>query len=213
MGATDLLESTAVVAPPAAPEVVVLSGRTNTGLFASPADFERLSADNRDLRLGRLATGEVIVTSPAGSKTSSRNARLTLLLGMWNEAAQLGVVFDSSAGFTLPNGAIHSPDAAWISAARWSGVSPEQQERFAPICPDFVAELASPSDRLADLRERMLEFLNQGARLGWLLDPRTATVEVYRPSQPIEILNRPETLSGEDVLPGFVPNLKGILFD
>ncbi len=213
MRSMDPFESTMVVDAPSAPEVVVLSVRTNTGLFASPADFERLSADNRYLRLGRLSTGEVIVMSPAGSKTSNRNARLNLLLGMWNETARLGVVFDSSAGFTLPNGAIHSPDAAWISTPRWSVVPPEQQERFAPICPDFVAELTSPSDRIAEVRDRLLEFVTQGSRLGWLLDPKTATVEIHRPGQPFEILKRPETLSGEDVLPGFVLNLKGILFD
>jgi Uma2 family endonuclease len=187
------------------------SGRT--GLTVSPEAFWDICAANPDLRLTRTADGELIAMAPAGSETGFHNAGLTARLWNWNDANGLGVVFDSSAGFTLPNGFVHAPDAAWIARDRWDALAPEERKKFAPICPDFVAELMSPSDTRHDTRDKLLEFLNQGVRLGWLLDPKAVEVEVYRPGQPVEVLKRPATLSGEDVLPGFVLDLKRILFD
>ena len=151
--------------------------------------------------------------APAGSESGGRNMDLSGRLWLWNRTVQLGKVFDSSTGFTLPNGAIVSADASWIRMDRWEAVSSEQREKFAPICPDFVVELRSPSDRLKPLRRKMVEYIAQGVRLGWLLDPIRAKVEVYRPGRDVEVLDRPLSLSGEDVLPGFVLDLQGILFD
>ncbi len=151
--------------------------------------------------------------APAGTDSGLRNCGLSALVWNWNRASGLGHAFDSSTGYTLPNGAVRSPDASWIARARWATVPPESRKKFAPICPDFVAELTSLSDTLSDVQEKMREYLAQGARLGWLLDPPTGRVEVYRPGREVEALDRPATLSGEGVLPGFVLDLKGILFD
>jgi Uma2 family endonuclease len=184
-----------------------------SGLRASPEAFWRLCAANPDLRLERSARGEVIVMPPAGAGSGVRNADLTAELVFWNRATKLGFTFDSSAGFTLPNSSVKSADAAWIARDRWLAVPTETREKFTPICPDFVAEIMSPSDEWSKLREKMEEFRDQGVRLGWLLDPKTGRVEVYRPGREVEALDRPATLSGEDVLPNFVLDLHGILFD
>lgn len=151
--------------------------------------------------------------SPAGSDSSGRNAKLVIRLGIWNETAGLGEVFESSGGFTLPNGAVRAADVAWILRDRWDRVPRDERRRFAPIVPDFVAELRSPSDALADARAKMAEYAAQGVRLGWLIDPMTKMVEIHRPGRDPEILAKPATLSGEDVLPGFTLDLKGILSD
>ena len=146
-------------------------------------------------------------------ETGGRNASVTGQVWVWNRDSRLGFSFDSSAGYTLPNGATRSPDASWIAAERWDAISPDARKRFAPICPDFVVELRSPSDDIALLRDKMREYVDCGARLGWLIDPVTCTVEIYRPSHPVETLARPVVVSGEDVLPDFSLDLRGILFD
>jgi Uma2 family endonuclease len=184
-----------------------------SGLRASPKAFWRLCAANPDLRLERTAKGEVIVMPPAGSESGVRNSGLTARLWNWNDRTKLGVVLDSSGGFTLPNSAVKAADVSWISLERWNSVTAKERKKFAPICPDFVVELTSPSDDLGKTREKMREYLAQGVRLGWLLDPKSGLAEIYRPGQPVESLDRPATLSGEDVLPGFVLELQGILFD
>ncbi|MBV8076861.1 MAG: Uma2 family endonuclease [Planctomycetaceae bacterium] len=173
--------------------------------------FMRLCRANPDLRLERTAGGELIVMTPAGADSSGRNLKIAGRLYVWSEANELGITFDSSAGFTLPNGAIRSPDASWIVRARWEALTPEDRQGFAPICPDFVVELRSPADRLRDLRAKMAEYRIEGARLGWLIDPKRKMVEIYRPRRRVEVLTVPAALSGEDVLPGFVLDLKGIL--
>jgi Uma2 family endonuclease len=170
-----------------------------------------LCAANSDLRLERTSQGELIITSPAGADSGGRNLQLLHQLAAWSNQARLGVAFDSSAGFTLPNSAMRSADAAWIAQDRWDALTPDEQARFAPLCPDFVAELRSPSDRLRDLRDKMREYRSQGARLGWLIDPKRKVVEIYRPGRPIDVLQAPATLAGEDVLPGFILDLKRIL--
>ena len=172
--------------------------------------FEQICHSNRDLRFERTSTGELVVMSPAGSDTGKQNSGLNGQLWLWNQQTRLGVTFDSSAGFTLPNGAIRSPDASWIKQERWDSLNVSQKRKFAPICPDFVVELCSPSDRLTDVQTKMQEYLDNGAILGWLIDPETRTVEIYRPNQTVEVKNAPNSLLGEDILPGFKLDLQEI---
>ena len=150
---------------------------------------------------------------PAGADSGRRNADLTTQVGIWSRVDGTGVHFDSSAGFTLPNGAVRAPDASWILRPRWEALVVSDRRKFAPVCPDFAVELTSPKDTLSHQRAKMREYIDQGARLAWLLHPKTGLVEIYRPGREVEILDRPETLSGEDVLPGFVLDLREILFD
>jgi Uma2 family endonuclease len=194
-------------------ETIALMVPRESGLFVTPRGFWRLCVANPGLRLERTARGEVIVMPPAGSESGWQNGKLTQRLGNWSDADGTGEFFDSSAGFTLPNGKVAASDAAWIVRDRWLAVPAKLRKRFAPVCPDFVIEITSPSDKLKDVREKMVEYIDQGVRLGWLLHPKTGLVEIYRPGRPVESLKRAVALSGEDVLPGFVLDLKGILFD
>lgn len=159
---------------------------------------------NRDLRIERTANGEVVIMPPAFADTGNRNFNIAAQLWNWTEQDGTGIGFDSSAGFTLPNGATRSPDAAWIRLDRWNALTEEQKASFAPICPDFVIELRSSSDRLPGLQDKMQEYLANGARLGWLIDRKNRTVQIYRPNQEPEILDHPEAVSGHPELPGFV---------
>ena len=177
--------------------------------------FYQICIANRELKLERTAKGDLIIMPPTGGGTGKRNSDINLDLGLWNRQTQLGVVFDSSTCFQLPNGAKFSPDAAWIPLAKWESLTPEQQEKFPPICPDFVIELReaklsrreSPSDPLKPLPEKMQEYINNGTRLGWLINRNNRQVEIYRPGREKEILDNLTTLSGEDILTGFVLNL------
>lgn len=144
---------------------------------------------------------------PTGSFTGNRNLDIEGQLWLWNRQTRLGKAFNSSSGFHLPNGATRSPDAAWVSQARWEALTPEEQEGFAPLCPDFVLELRSPSDNLKPVQEKMREYLANGAQLGWLIDRQNMTVEVYQPQQAVAILPKPSSLAGDPVLPGFVLDL------
>ncbi len=173
--------------------------------------FFQLCQNNRDLRFERAASGELIIMPPTGSDTGRRNVKITTQLEIWSQKNNLGIVFDSSSGFKLPNGADRSPDASWVKRERWDALTSEQQERFAPLCPDFVVELRSPSDSLEKVREKMREYMDNGARLGWLINPKNQQVEIYRSARDVEILPSPAILLGEDVLPGFVLDLKPIL--
>ncbi|MBD2365072.1 Uma2 family endonuclease [Anabaena minutissima FACHB-250] len=179
----------------------------NLTLTVSHEQFVKLALANRDLQLERTATGELIVMPPTGSDTGYRNLDIAGQLWLWNRQTKLGVAFDSSSGFHLPNDSDRSPDAAWIRQDRWDALSIEQQETFAPICPDFVLELRSKNDSIEKLRAKMREYIDNGARLGWLIDRKNQQVEIYRPGQDVEVLNRPVSLSGESVLPGFVLDL------
>jgi Uma2 family endonuclease len=177
-------------------------------LLVTYEQFEALVIANRDLRLERTSQGELIVNPPVGWESSRRNSSLTTQLGVWQEANQeLGDTYDSSGGFTLPSGAVRSPDASWVSRQRWEALTPEHRGTFPQICPDFVVELRSASDSLTTLQAKMREYLENGARLGWLIDPQHRRVEIYRPGAGVEVLENPLELSGEDVLPGFVLNL------
>ena len=180
-------------------------------LYVGVEEFERLATVNRDLRLERTAAGELIVNPPTGWETGERNFSLTVQFGIWrNGLNEPGKAFDSSTGFTLPNGAIYSPDLSWISQKRWDTLQPEDKGTYPKICPDFVVELRSNSDTLKSLQGKMKEYMENGARLGWLIDPKGERVEVYRAKKAVEILSRPDELSGESVLPGFLLNLRRI---
>ncbi len=171
--------------------------------------FRELCRENRDIRLELTAKGELIVMPPTGWESGRRNSNLNLDLGLWNRQTGLGVLFDSSTGFILPNGAIRSPDAAWVASERLTALNPDP-EGFLPLAPDFVIELRSASDRLKPLQDKMQEYIDNGVRLGWLLNPKDRTVEIYRIGKGIEVLHSPIEVSGEDVLPGFVLSLEGI---
>lgn len=174
--------------------------------------FYRICRANPELRLERTASGELVIMSPTGTETGARNSSLTAQLWFWNERTGLGQVFDSSAGFRLPDGATRSPDASWVSQQRWQQLSAEEKKRFALLCPDFVAELRSPGDSLADLQSKMKEYMTNGTCLGWLLDTVRRRVEIYRPGQEVEIVDNPDSLSGEEVLPDFKLDLSRILY-
>ena len=165
--------------------------------------FEQLCRQNPDQRLERTAQGDLIAMPSAGSESGRQNLSLSAQLWQWNQQAKLGVAFDSSAGFTLPNGAIRSPDAAWIEKSRWQQLSPAQRRKFAPLCPDFVLELKSPTDDWAVLQARLEEYMDNGAQLGWLIDPDDQKVYCYRPGQAVQVCDRPDTLAGDPVLPNF----------
>ncbi|HMD98053.1 MAG TPA: Uma2 family endonuclease [Terriglobia bacterium] len=166
---------------------------------------------NRDLRIERTAEGEIVIMLPAGFGSGCRNAIITEQLRAWAKRNGTGVAVDSSAGFKLPSGATRSPDAAWILKSRLKPLSIEEREKFLPLCPDFVVELRSPTDRLADLKRKLEEYIDNGARLGWLIDPPGRQVFIYRPARTVEVLDHPETVSGDPELAGFVLDLKGVL--
>ena len=172
--------------------------------------FFQLCQENENIRLERTAKGELIIMSPAGGETSNSNAGLTAQLWIWNQQNKLGKVFDSSGGFKLPNGANRAPDACWVKLERWDALTPEQKKKFPPICPDFVVELMSPSDSLKETQDKMKEYRDNGAALGLLINRKSRQVEIYRPNQEVEMLQSPTTVSGEDVLPGFVLSLESI---
>lgn len=172
--------------------------------------FFQLCQENENIRLERTAKGELIIMSPAGGEASNRNAGLTAQIWIWNEQNKLGKVFDSSTGFKLPNGANRAPDASWVTLERWNALTAEQKKKFPPICPDFVVELMSPSDSLKETQDKMKEYRDNGARLGWLINRKSRQVEIYRQGAEVEVQSSPATLSGEDVLPGFVLSLESI---
>ena len=172
--------------------------------------FYQLCRDNPDVKFERNANGEIIIMSPTGGETGKYNIEIAADFVIWNRQTQLGVCFDSSTCFKLPNGADRSPDVSWIKQERWDTLTPEQKEKFPPIAPDFVLEIMSPTDTLKKTQEKMQEYMNNGIKLGWLIAPKTRRVEIYRPGQAVEVLQSPTALSGEDILPGFILNLESI---
>lgn len=166
--------------------------------------FVRLCQENPDLRIELTAQGELVLMPPTGLESGRRNTKLTQRLANWSEVDNTGVVFDSSTLFTLPNSAKRSPDASWIRRDRWEALPKKEREGFGLICPDFVVELRSPTDRLKDLQEKMQEYIANGARLGWLIDPLEKRAYVYRPDQPVEVIDDPATRNADPVLPSFV---------
>ena len=172
--------------------------------------FELCQA-NRELRIERTADGRLSIVPPTGGDAGAYNAALTTELGIWRKLKRTGVVFDSSAGFLLPNGAVRSADAAWVRRERWDAVPPEQRKKFVPLCPDFVVELLSPTDSLTQAQAKMEEYIVNGAQLGWLLDLEHRVAFVYRRGREVERLDDPAELSADPVLPGFVLALGAVL--
>jgi Uma2 family endonuclease len=170
----------------------------------SDRQFYDFCLSNPELRIERSASGEIIVMPPAFSDTGNRNLKIAAQVFNWAEQDGTGEAFDSSAGFTLPNGAMRAPDVTWILKARWNALSPEEQASFAPIVPDFVVELRSSSDRLNDLQDKMEEYIANGVRLGLLIDRKSRQVRLYRPNLEPEVLEQPETVNCEPEMPGFV---------
>lgn len=176
----------------------------NSVIQLTDEQFFELCRANPDVKFERNANGELIIMPPTGGETGRRNAKLTACFVNWSEQTQLGEIFDSSTCFKLPNGADRSPDVAWVQQDRWDALTPQQKEVFPPIAPDFVLELMSPSDRPTVAQTKMQEYIDSGVRLGWLIDRQSRSVEIYRVGRSPETLSSPATLSGEDVLHGFV---------
>ncbi len=173
-------------------------------------EFFALCQLNRDLRFERTSQGDIIIMPPTGAATGNRNADITRQLGNWAKRDGAGAVFDSSTGFKLPNGADRSPDAAWIPRSRLATLTAEQKEKFPPVCPDFVIELLSPTDTLAVTQAKMTEYIENGARLGWLIDPEARQIHVYRPRQAVVVLENLAEIAADPELPGFVLDLREI---
>ena len=172
--------------------------------------FEQFCALNDDMRIELTAEGTIEIMPPTKAGTGNRNIKIATQLEIWTSIDDSGLAFDSSEGFTLPNGAVRSPDACWISRARYDALTAEEKGMFTPLCPDFVVELRSVSDRLSAVRAKMDEYMANGARLGWLLDPLQQQAHVYRPGAQPEILDNPDSLSADPELPGFVLDLTRI---
>ena len=174
--------------------------------------FYELCQHHPDYKFERNAKGELLMVPPTGGETGNRNMDLSYQLQAWSrQNPNLGIAFDSSTCFKLPNGANRSPDASWVKRERWEALTAEERRKFPPLCPDFVVELRSPTDSIRETREKMQEYRENGVCLGWLIDPQTRSVEIYRTDREIEILQSPVTLSGENVLPGFVLELGPVM--
>ncbi|MGF1539846.1 MAG: Uma2 family endonuclease [Pleurocapsa sp.] len=179
----------------------------------SDRQLEQLVSDNPETRFETTPTGKLIIMSPTGGESGRRNTKLVFQVELWNVKNNSGVTFDSSTGFKLSNGATRSPDVSWISSSRWQAIPKELQRKFAPIDPDFVIELMSPTDDLTELQQKMIEYMNCGVRLGWLINPDDKQVEIYRNGQDKEVLDNPSSLSGESILPNLVVDLSEIFED
>ena len=191
------METTTIYLPP----------RLELKIDLTDEQFWQLCQENDDLRFERSATGELIIMSPTGGNTSKRNIKINTQLDIWNSQTNLGEVFDSNCGFQLPNGSQRAPDASWISRQKWDALTLEEQDKFLPLCPDFVVELMSPSDTLEKTRAKMKEYMENGAKLGWLINQKKRQLEIYRQDQEVEILENPQTVSGENILPEFILDL------
>jgi len=186
--------------------------RTRPAVEMNDAQFFAFCQQNSDLRIERTAKGDLVIMPPTAGDTGNRNFKLAVQFGRWVEQDGSGEGFDSSTGFVLPNGATRSPDLAWALRSRLAALTPDQKQGFLPLCPDFVLELRSSSDSLSAAHDKMREYQENGARLGWLLDPANRRVHVYRPNTPVETHDDPATVSGDPELPGFVLNVRA-LFD
>ena len=198
------------------PEAISLQPATTLRLNLRPVmelTDERLyllCQANRELRFERTAQGELLLMAPTAGETGRRNAKLTQHLANWADMDGSGLVFDSSTGFVLPNGAMRSPDAAWLRRSRWESLRPDQKQTFIPLCPDFVIELRSGTDSLQALQDKLQEYIHNGALLGWLIDPQYRRVYVYRPGVPVKCLEKVNAISGDPELPGFVLDLSQV---
>ncbi|MFN6486887.1 MULTISPECIES: Uma2 family endonuclease [unclassified Nostoc] len=195
---------------PIATEIIPMVLQLQPAIALTEDQFYEFCQLNRDFRIERNAAGELVIMPPTGSETDERNFNLVGQLWVWTKQDGTGVGFGSSGGFTLPNGAVRSPDAAWIKRDRWEAIPPELRKKFAPICPEFVIELRSESDNLRILQDKMQEYIDNGTQLGWLIDRKQRRVFIYRPNIAVEQLDNPNTLNGEPLLLGFVLDLSQI---
>jgi Uma2 family endonuclease len=179
-------------------------------LTINETQFEKICQLNPDVNFEYSSKGKLFIMSPTGGETGNKNSELGADFVNWNRKKKLGICFDSSTCFKLPSKALRSPDVSWIKNERWAQLTSEEKKRFPPIAPDFVLELMSPSDYIQDLREKMLEYMENGVQLGWLINMKNQQVEIYRQGKEVEILDSPKTLSGEDILPDFTLNLDWI---
>jgi len=196
-----------MVANPSTAPGFRLAIRSLQSVGLSDAAFLALCQANRDLRFERTAEGDVVVMSPTGSETGRRSLSIAAQLYAWAQRDGDGIAFDSSTGFALPNGAVRSPDAAWVLRERYTTPSGPERSGFAPVCPNFVVELRSPTDARGPLEAKLAEYMANGARLGWLIDPETRQVSVFRPGREIEILGAPGRITGDPELRGLVVEL------
>ncbi|HEX7174670.1 MAG TPA: Uma2 family endonuclease [Pyrinomonadaceae bacterium] len=176
----------------------------------SDDEFFDFCMANKDLRIELTSAGDLIIMPPTGGKTGIRNFELIGYFWAWTNKDGTGRGFDSSTVFSLPNGAKRSPDLSWVKKERWESLTEKEREKFSPICPDFVVELRSPSDSLRHLQQKMEEYIANGAQLGWLIDPFERKVHVYRPQANVEVLDDPETVPGEPLLPGFTLDVRAL---
>ena len=190
--------------------MTALTLNLNSVIKLTREQFYQLCEENPDLKLERNAQGELVIMPPTGGETGKSNSTINAQIWFWNDHNQLGEVFDSSTGFTLPSGADRSPDVSWVEKSRWDALTKEQKEKFLPLCPDFVIEILSPNDSLKKTQMKMQEYIENGCRLGWLVNRKKQEVEIYRPGKQVEVLKLPQTLSGENILPGFVLNMQRI---
>ncbi|MCC5663417.1 Uma2 family endonuclease [Nostoc sp. CHAB 5784] len=195
---------------PVATEIIPVVLQLQPAIALTDDQFYEFCQLNHDFRIERNAAGELVIMPPTGSETDERNFNLVGQLWVWTKQDGTGVGFGSSGGFTLPNGAVRSPDAAWIKRDRWEAIPAELRKKFAPICPEFVIELRSQSDRLQILQDKMQEYIDNGTQLGWLIDRKQRRVFIYRPNIAVEKLDNPKTLYGEPLLPGFVLDLSQV---
>ena len=190
-------------------EATVLRGPFVTSF--SDDEFFRFCEENELVRIERTAAHEIIIMPPAGFESSAASGQVYFELALWQRQSLSGVVLESSVGYALPDGAVLSPDASWVSPERLATVTPAQRQKFPPLCPDFVIEIKSPSDRIPTLQAKMEQWLRNGVQLGFLLDTESETAYVYRPGQPAETLpGFDRELSGEPVLPGFQLDLRAL---
>ena len=176
----------------------------------SDEEFAELCRLNPELQLERTSEGDLVIMAPTGGKTGRRNVKLIVAFGVWAEKDGTGQSFDSSTLFTLPNTAKRSPDLSWVRNERWNALSALEQEEFPPLCPDFVVELRSRTDSLKTLKEKMEEYISNGAELGWLIDPLERMVHVYRTGAAPEVLEDPQEVSCEPLLKGFVLDVRAL---
>ncbi|WP_414563731.1 MULTISPECIES: Uma2 family endonuclease [unclassified Anabaena] len=195
---------------PVIAEIIPIVLQLPSAMSMTDEQFYEFCQLNRDFRIERNSVGELMIMSPTGSETDERNFNLIGQLWVWTKQDGTGIGFGSSGGFTLPNGAVRSPDAAWIKRTRWEAISPELRKKFAPICAEFVIELRSESDNLRILQDKMQEYMDNGTQLGWLIDRKQRQVFIYRPNTRVEVLDNPQTLYGESLLPGFVLDLSQV---
>jgi Uma2 family endonuclease len=195
---------------PVITEIIPVVLQLPSAITMTDEQFYEFCQINRDFRIERNAAGELMIMSPTGSETDERNFKVIVQLGIWTKQDGTGVGFGSSGGFTLPNGAVRSPDAAWIKRTSWEAISPEMRKKFAPICPEFVIELRSETDNLRILQDKMQEYIDNGTQLGWLIDRKQRQVFIYRPDSAVQVLDNPTSLSGEPLLSGFLLDLSQV---